>query len=216
MRFWSAVLFAVLTCGSAVATPYEDGVANRYAWETWSRTLNGDAAEGAQFWAAQRSLTNPQPCTDPSKSIQWREGCWEALQRLAVPDIRRRAEPDYRRGWNAPISAQGTAPPTHAPPQQTQQSLAAPASETSIPLYDVDAACRTSSLPARCIRDEQDAYNYLRRVWSGLPESTRRFAVSQVRNISAHKYQIVVRYVNALQERDRELARQSGSPSFRP
>jgi hypothetical protein len=88
--------------------------------------------------------------------------------------------------------------------------------ELRIPIYNVDEACKFSSLPAACIRDEQSSYDYLRSIWSSLPENIRRFSLDQMQKHRTFKYQIGAQWVNSLQERDRRIARQSGSPTFRP
>ena len=83
---------------------YVDGQQDRRAWEAWFASLSGDFRQGADWWAGIRSTQNPLPCNrvpgvDRPAAVQ---GCTEAKARLASSDRRRRAEPDYRAGWNNP------------------------------------------------------------------------------------------------------------------
>lgn len=78
---------------------FVDGLTDRTGWETWINGLSPNARAGAEFWASQRSLPRPAPC--PTTDANYEAACVAALQRLAPTDLRRRAEPEYRRGWNA-------------------------------------------------------------------------------------------------------------------
>jgi hypothetical protein len=83
---------------------YVDGQRDRRAWDAWFAGLFGDFRQGADWWAGVRSAANPPPCTkapgtDRAAAVR---GCSEAKTRLASADRRRRAEPDYRAGWNNP------------------------------------------------------------------------------------------------------------------
>lgn len=84
-----------------VAAAFDDGLADRARIETWLAGLDGDFRDGAVFWSGQRSLRQPQPCDAAPRSTQWREGCVTSRERFAPTDVRRRSEPDYRRGWNS-------------------------------------------------------------------------------------------------------------------
>jgi hypothetical protein len=80
-------------------SPFKEGLAERGAWETWTANLTGDAKAGALFWAAQRSLPHPSPCSTLAGEMQ--SGCLQALARLSSTDVKRKTDPDYRRGWNS-------------------------------------------------------------------------------------------------------------------
>lgn len=92
--------------GPAVAQPssaFVAGLNDRQSWEVWFNSLSGDYQVGANFWAAQRSLPHPAGCfAEGGRDLgYWSMGCVAAQQRLALSDIRRKAEPEYRLGWNA-------------------------------------------------------------------------------------------------------------------
>ena len=90
---------------TAAANPYRDGQADRREWEAWVHGLAGANHDGAEWWASVRSASRPPSCAaapgggDPAAAVA---GCNQARLRLATPDRRRRAEPDYRAGWNNP------------------------------------------------------------------------------------------------------------------
>ena len=48
---------------------FDQGLAARRIWENWFNALNGDARDGASFWAAERSKLNPGSCTDGQGQI---------------------------------------------------------------------------------------------------------------------------------------------------
>jgi hypothetical protein len=113
---------------SPPSAAFQEGLAARADLETWFAGTQGDEHAGALFWTAQRSLAHPGSCADPSMSQAWQDGCTAAQKRLALPDARRKSEPDYRKGWNswvAPISVQAT-PPI---PEQRAASAATSAAE---------------------------------------------------------------------------------------
>lgn len=85
------------------STIFDEGLADRRAWETWFDGLTGDFQKGAAYWAAHRSLPNPGSCYGPrgERLGDWTAGCIEARNRLRPSDIRRESEPDYRLGWNS-------------------------------------------------------------------------------------------------------------------
>jgi hypothetical protein len=82
---------------------FTEGLSARREHERWFAGLSGQAKDGAAYWAGQRSLPNPSSCGTPAtiEQQEWITGCLAAQQRLDPTDKRRRAEPDYRRGWNA-------------------------------------------------------------------------------------------------------------------
>ena len=83
--------------------PFREGLADRQRWEQWYATLSGRYLEGASFWSAHRSDRQPPSCHGNGGLDlgAFTAGCSSAQQRLATPDLRRKAEPDYRRGWNS-------------------------------------------------------------------------------------------------------------------
>ena len=82
---------------------FVDGLADRAAWESWIGTLSPTARAGAEFWAGQRSAPRPAAC--PTNDPVFESACVAARQRLTPTDVRRRAEPEYRRGWNSYVAA---------------------------------------------------------------------------------------------------------------
>ena len=88
-----------------VTGPYADGQSDRRAWEAWMGSTTGATHDGAEWWAGVRSVQRPPSCStvpggnDPPAALA---GCNQAKTRLANSDRRRRAEPDYRAGWNNP------------------------------------------------------------------------------------------------------------------
>jgi hypothetical protein len=85
------------------ATAYQQGAADRSAWEAWFRRLTGAYRDGAEYWAGQRSTPNPGSCYGPAGQNlgEWTAGCLAAKRTLTPSDIRRKAEPEYRAGWNS-------------------------------------------------------------------------------------------------------------------
>jgi hypothetical protein len=132
MRHRFAFLFAAMvSCSSAAMTapmpdngsPEAQGHADRVMFEAWIAGLSGDQRRGADFWAAERSKPKPASCMATAPSPEYTSGCQEAQRRLTSFDVRRKSEPDYRKGWNAPVietAAPGPIPtstPTPTPPQ---------------------------------------------------------------------------------------------------
>jgi hypothetical protein len=89
---------------SSYSGAYADGQQDRRALGAWFAGLIGDFRQGADWWAGVRSMVNPPPCTKApgTDRVVAVRGCNEAKSRLASADRRRRAEPDYRAGWNNP------------------------------------------------------------------------------------------------------------------
>ena len=88
--------------GIVTNAKYDEGLSDRRSYETWFSGLTGDAKDGAAYWAEQRSMKKPPSCTDvkPLNSA-WTSGCLAAKQQLAPLDAKRKANADYRRGWNS-------------------------------------------------------------------------------------------------------------------
>lgn len=107
-------LLALLVGGSffayaqqpAANSPEAQGHLDRVSFETWFIGLSGDQRRGAEFWSQERSKSKPVSClaTDGSSVPGFVAGCQEAQRRLALPDVRRRTESDYRKGWNAEVA----------------------------------------------------------------------------------------------------------------
>lgn len=114
MRFHLVFLLCAALMGgstSGMASPVQDntsseaqGHADRMTFEAWIGSLNGDERRGADFWAAERSKPKPVSCIAVVLGPDYTSGCQEAQRRLAVLDVRRKTEPDYRKGWNAPLA----------------------------------------------------------------------------------------------------------------
>jgi len=81
---------------------YTEGRAARIAYENWFASLDAisDYRAGATYWAGHRSL-KPAPTTCPSVSSAYDAGCAEAQRQLTPSDMRRKAEPEFKRGWNS-------------------------------------------------------------------------------------------------------------------
>jgi DNA-binding helix-hairpin-helix protein with protein kinase domain len=101
------------------APPFEQGLADRADWQQWVAVLSGDFRTGAEWWAGHRSLKDPGACNGPAAAMnqQFILGCEAAKARLTPKDIKRKSDPDYRRGWNSDI---GTNTPVPAPDSQAQ------------------------------------------------------------------------------------------------
>lgn len=107
-----------LSAAAQQSASFRAGLADRIATENWISSLSGDYYQGAFFWSGHRSLPNPAPCEDLSRASDWRAGCWASLRWFAPFDVRRRTEPEYRRGWNSyvatPSDAAGRTPAENA------------------------------------------------------------------------------------------------------
>ena len=111
---------------------FRQGKSDRQHWEMWLAGQVGDARAGADYWASHRNTPKPGTCNaadNPGVSPEWAAGCTGALQQLAAIDVRRKTEPDYRRGFNTgttaatiPASIQ-TAPVPASPSQSIQTTL---------------------------------------------------------------------------------------------
>ena len=84
-------------------SPFDAGLADRRTLESWFASLTGDFKKGAEYWAGQRSSAKPGSCylQDGTSAGEWTEGCLAAQSQLAPMDARRKAEPEYRQGWNS-------------------------------------------------------------------------------------------------------------------
>src|SRR5215813_1359268 len=84
------------------ASSFDQGLADRAEFEQWFASLSGDFRRGADWWAARRSVASPGTCNGaiPEANQALIAGCEAARARLAPKDVRRKADPEYRRGWN--------------------------------------------------------------------------------------------------------------------
>jgi hypothetical protein len=81
---------------------FERGGADRTELEQWIATLTGDFRRGARWWAGRRSIANPGSCSGPAATNdQFVSGCETAKARLMPIGIKRKSDPEYRRGWNS-------------------------------------------------------------------------------------------------------------------
>jgi hypothetical protein len=78
---------------------FTGGQRDRQSWEIWFAATTGGYHKGADWWAGQRSLKHRGSCS--SLSGDARNGCLAARDKLAGSDVRRKSDPDYRRGWNS-------------------------------------------------------------------------------------------------------------------
>ena len=125
---------------------FDQGRADRADWEQWVVALTGDFRRGAEWWAEHRSLPSPGACNGPASATnqQFMFGCEAAKVRLAPKDMKRKSDPDYRRGWN---SYTDTTTPTAAldsPAPTLNQG-----SSTESPDGDSDAAKRLNEQELR-------------------------------------------------------------------
>ena len=73
----------------------------RMEYETWFNSVSGDVRAGAEWWAGVRSHAQRDHLTCGTGTPLWVVGCKQAQTVLAPSDSRRRAEPDFRAGWNS-------------------------------------------------------------------------------------------------------------------
>jgi hypothetical protein len=108
------------------ASSFDQGLADRAELEQWFGSLSGDFRRGSDWWAGHRSLPNPGTCSGPASAMnpQFIAGCEAAKAWLIPKDIRRRADADYRRGWNTytgtPLPPQVLTPPVEQRPPANQ------------------------------------------------------------------------------------------------
>jgi len=84
----------------AGSATFEQGQADRTAWEQWFAGLSGDLQAGAYWWSSQRSLPSPGACNNSAASQLFVAGCEAAMSRLTPTDVKRKLSAEYRRGWN--------------------------------------------------------------------------------------------------------------------
>jgi hypothetical protein len=87
---------------ASAAPAYSAGRHDRQLVEDWLRLLpTGAYRDGAFWWLDEHDKNRPAACVSPADDTPWEAGCRAAQGRLAVPDIRRETEVDYRAGWNS-------------------------------------------------------------------------------------------------------------------
>jgi hypothetical protein len=117
-------------------TAFAAGREARASYEQWFASLpHGPYKDGATFWATNRSLKPTPSCATHDAPADWQAGCVSSNARLATVDFRRKAEKDYRWGWNSPRP-------------QTIPSMAASATTTPVPTS-------VTSTPAATPRDDR-------------------------------------------------------------
>ena len=159
MRLLLAVALLAGISGAAHAQPqpggsqgqasaaFEEGAADRQAWESWFGSLSGDYRAGAEYWSAQRSLPKPDSCYGPGGTNRgdWTAGCLAAQQRLTPSDARRKTEPDYKLGWNSlpATPTQSTTEPS-GPPSTTEAAPTPPEPTVATAAFQQGQADRQS------------------------------------------------------------------------
>jgi hypothetical protein len=85
------------------STTFQQGAADRRTLEQWFASLSGVYSGGAKFWAEHRSDRQTPSCYGNGglNPGEFTAGCLMAQQRLTNSDVRRKSDPDYRRGWNS-------------------------------------------------------------------------------------------------------------------
>ena len=79
---------------------FAEGLRDRGVWELWFAGMTGKAHDGADYWSSHRSLPHAT-CSVMGIGTETKLGCMAAAKELAPFDARRKADPDYRRGWNS-------------------------------------------------------------------------------------------------------------------
>ncbi len=97
------VLWGIAPAMAQQSAEYQQGLADRGAWEQWFSGLQGDYKTGAFYWAGQRSLPNPGSCRQMNADFY--DSGMAAKGRLDPADALRKSTPDYRAGWNSYTAA---------------------------------------------------------------------------------------------------------------
>jgi DNA-binding helix-hairpin-helix protein with protein kinase domain len=126
---------------------FDQGLADRAEFEQWFASLSGDFRRGADWWAGHRSLPHAGTCNGPAAAMnqQFTLGCEAAEARLTAKDVKRKSDPDYRRGWNS--YAGSSSPPVPEARVPTAEQGAAAESEAT----DVDSVKRLNEQELRRI-----------------------------------------------------------------
>src|ERR1700682_4376280 len=105
----------LLVCAESAAhsqatAAYTQGAAAWKSLKTWLDAQNGTYRDGANYWAAHRNVPRSKTCqeeaedhfgdeADPRVAL-FHDGCDAAKYMLDPIDVRRRADPQYRAGFN--------------------------------------------------------------------------------------------------------------------
>ena len=78
--------FVCMAAGTARAqtaptTEFQQGYADRQAWEEWFTTTTGDYRTGTSWWAGQRSVPHPASCDTLGGAAT--QGCYAAKCKIA-------------------------------------------------------------------------------------------------------------------------------------
>ena len=113
----------------------------------WFASLSGDYRRGADWWTGHRSLPHAGTCNGPAAAMnqQFTLGCEAAKARLASKDVKRKSDPDYKRGWN---SYTGSSPPPVAEARVPTAEQGAPAESEAT---DADSVKRLNEQELRQI-----------------------------------------------------------------
>lgn len=131
-----------------IVDSFQQGVADRAALEQWVAGLSGDFKRGEEWWAEHRSGTAPGACAGQAASPEFVSGCEAARARLTPVDIKRKSDPEYKRGWNTYNGVPATAPVSPGPPVPLiGQVVPSPPTEP-----DVDSSDRLNAQELRRLR----------------------------------------------------------------
>jgi hypothetical protein len=170
-RLFAAIASALaLSASPALAEPsdFQQGLADRQAWESWFTNLSGEYQAGALWWTGQRS--QPQPGYCGTLGGQATTGCFAAKARLDISDYRRKTNPTYRQGWNsytlAPPPAQASVPAPAPAPVVIQVPVSAPAPAPA-PIFAENNWCREPQRAAAIMDDFNSSLERKRGTVSG-------------------------------------------------
>jgi hypothetical protein len=129
---------------SAVAqtgqTAFQNGHADRQAWESWFGGLSGTYRAGAEFWASHRNDPDPPDCSS-TNDVAFRSGCQDATKQLSNSDYRRKQNAEYKAGWNSPVDTSATATAQPGPSKPEEPEAVPP------PSHAAEAQSSTSATP---------------------------------------------------------------------
>lgn len=82
---------------------YLAGVRDRTEYESWFAVITGNYKTGVEFWVNHRSKPREAKCFSQGMTpdSEWMHGCLTAQQRMTPWDARRKADSEYRLGWNS-------------------------------------------------------------------------------------------------------------------
>lgn len=100
---------------------YMGGASDRAGYEDWFASLSGEYKAGVEYWAGHRGNPKEAFCNG-ARASEWMDGCLTAQQRFISLDAKRKADPEYRLGWNS-VSA-SIQPAKAATPDPSTTALA--------------------------------------------------------------------------------------------